>query len=230
MSDTTLREAPSTSAELVAQKLREDIRTGALRPAEKLQLRSLCERYGVSSSPIREALSRLTSEGLVTASGQRGFWVAPASHDDLFDILQSRIVIEGAALRRSVALGGEAWELDVLAALHRLKKHAQRCDYSMPWVDEWEILHKAFHMSLISGCGSRRMQEMSARLYDESERYRRLYWNYQLPKEELISEHQALVDIVLSRDAEPAVEAHIRHMDLTLELVAKLQTGTSVEK
>ena len=64
MSDTTLREAPSTSAELVAQKLREDIRTGALRPAEKLQLRSLCERYGVSSSPIREALSRLTSEGL----------------------------------------------------------------------------------------------------------------------------------------------------------------------
>ena len=74
----------------------------------------------------------------------------------------------------------------------------------MPWVDEWEILHKAFHMSLISGCGSRRMQEMSARLYDESERYRRLYWNYQLPKEELISEHQALVDIVLSRDAELA--------------------------
>lgn len=230
MTDISVREPSSTSAELVAQRLREDIRTGALRPAEKLQLRSLCERYGVSSSPIREALSRLTSEGLVTASGQRGFWVAPASHDDLFDILQTRIVIEGAALKRAVQLGGEEWELDILTAFHRLKKHAQRCDYSPPWVVEWETLHKAFHMSLVSACGSRRMQEMSARLYDESERYRRLYWNYHLPKEELISEHQALVDIVLARDAEPAAEAHARHMDLTLELVAKLQTGTAVEK
>lgn len=223
MAENHTAEEAATSAELVATRLREDIRTGVLKPEKKLHLRLLCERYGMSTSPIREALSRLASEGLVTTSGQRGFWVAPATADDLYDLLQFRSAIEGAAIRLACKRGDEKWELEIVTAFHRLQKHARRRDSSAAWIDEWEPLHKAFHMALISACGSRRMQETSARLYDETERYRRLYWHYDFPTEELISEHRELMDIVLERDGEATQAAHQKHLDLTLEMLAKLQ-------
>ena len=228
MTDAATAEA-TTSAELAASRLRADIRTGALAPQKKLQLRFLCERYGMSSSPIREALSRLASEGLVTAAGQRGFWVAAATADDLYDILQFRTVVEGAALRIACERGDERWELGVVGAFHRLQKHARRRDASGAWLDAWEPLHKAFHMALIAACGSRRMQETSARLYDDTERYRRLYWHYQFPTEALITEHRELMEIVLACDADAAQAAHRRHMDLTFEMLAKIVRGEEAE-
>ncbi len=73
-------------------------------------------RRKVSGSTIREALTRLLGEALVTAEGQRGFRVAAASIEDFRDLSAVRRLVETEALRQAIAAGGEAWEADIVAA------------------------------------------------------------------------------------------------------------------
>ena len=70
-------EAYSTQIESAYWRLREDILRGALQPEAKLRIEQLRQSYGLGASPLREALSRLVSDGLVETEGQRGYWVAP---------------------------------------------------------------------------------------------------------------------------------------------------------
>src|ERR1700679_1227048 len=83
-----------TLFEGVYRQLRADILACRLRPGEKLQINALAEERGVSLSGVREPLSRLSAEGLVTAEPQRGFRVAPVSFEDLTDLTMTRIDIE----------------------------------------------------------------------------------------------------------------------------------------
>jgi GntR family transcriptional regulator, carbon starvation induced regulator len=223
-----MSDSSPTLAEIATERLRRDILDGALKPAAKLHLRGLKARYGLGGSPIREALSRLESEGLVTSESQRGFWVAPTSAADLRDIIRLRGVIEGAALRHSIEHGDEAWEIALVTAFHRLQKMAKQLDERAPgWEDKWESHHREFHMALIAGCGSPRMTEQCAKLYAETQRYRRLFLGYDFVADEIIEEHRRLMQVTIDRDAEKAVAAHAAHLALTLELDEMLKLSPS---
>src|SRR5262245_42179334 len=216
--------ASLTLAEIATERLRRDILDGSLKPAAKLHLRGLKARYGFGGSPIREALSRLESEGLVTSESQLGFWVAPTSAEDLRDIIRLRGVIEGAALRHSIEHGDEAWEIALVTAFHRLQKVAKQLVERPPgWEDAWESRHRAFHMALLAGCGSPRMTEQCAKLYAETQRYRRLFLGYEFVAEEIVEEHRRLMQVAVDRDADQAVRAHAAHLALTLDLDDALQ-------
>ena len=83
-------------------------------------LSRLMQRYGFSSSAVREALSRLVTDGLVEAVDQRGFRTTPASREQLIDITETRVTVESVALQRSIEHGDLAWESRIVAAFHRL--------------------------------------------------------------------------------------------------------------
>jgi Bacterial regulatory proteins, gntR family len=91
-------------------------------PRRWLRLTELRETYGFGWSPLREALFLLTAENLVVAEGQRGFRVAPIPRADFDDVLTLRNKLEDEALRVSIALGDDAWEAAIVAALHRIRK------------------------------------------------------------------------------------------------------------
>jgi DNA-binding transcriptional MocR family regulator len=109
----------TTLADDVLDRLREDIINGHLQPSTRLRFEDLSARYGVSVSPLREALSRLTAEELVYPDAQRGYRVAAVSLPDLIDILESHKTLEALALRLAIASGDDAWEGQVVAAHHR---------------------------------------------------------------------------------------------------------------
>ena len=92
---------PSTAtlAEAAFTRLRADILGVKFRPGERMHVERLRSEYGVGATPLREALSKLSSLELVVAEGQRGFRVAPVSIENLLDITKTRAWIEGAALR-----------------------------------------------------------------------------------------------------------------------------------
>ena len=83
--------------------LRQEIIDGSLKPTEKLGIDFLRQKYGFGASGIREALSRLVSDGLAESEPQRGFRVSPVNREELRDITASRQVIEVEALRQSMA-------------------------------------------------------------------------------------------------------------------------------
>src|SRR2546430_1690473 len=95
----------TTLTEQAEAALEAAIVRGQLQPGAKLRIAEVAEEFGVSSTPMREALSRLVSRGLVIAIGQRGFRVMPISAEDLADNTITRVALETAALRRSMRAG-----------------------------------------------------------------------------------------------------------------------------
>src|SRR5580698_7723981 len=100
------------------ERLRADLLSCKLKPDEQLKISQLCEQLGVSLGAVREALSRLTSEGLIISEPQRGFRAAPISAGDLEDLTLARVELETLCLRRAIAYGDLAWETGLVAAAH----------------------------------------------------------------------------------------------------------------
>src|SRR5262245_64851693 len=117
---------PATLGEAAYQRLRADIVVGAFKAGEPLRLEALRQRYGLSFSPLREALMRLQSERLVLSTALRGFSVAPLSREEIEDATETRILIESEALRRAMRDGNDDWEANIVAAFHALNLQAER--------------------------------------------------------------------------------------------------------
>lgn len=214
-----LQDIPGTTlTKSVYEQLRSDLLTGRLKPGEKLRAEALRHRFKVGSSPIREALNRLLSEGFVSLEEQKGFRVAPLSVQELRELLDARIWIDGAAVTASIERFETEWEEGLVLALHRLS----RIERSPCSADNelWNRLHRNFHLSLVSGCGSRWMTRTSALLFDAAERYR-LYAAGYVSGEKKLEEHRQLVAACIDRKPELAVQLMKQHYGETCDVISR---------
>lgn len=200
------------------ETLKQSILSGSLRPRTRLRIEHLSEELTVSAGAVREALSRLTSDGMVVAEPQRGFLVAPISKTDLSDLTAVRIDIEVKCLRRSIALGGVDWESRVLAAHHRLSKTPEH-DADGGTHPQWPIVHADFHDALVAACDSAWWLRLRAQLFLQAERYRRLSVPYAQVERDVIGEHRALAETTLARDGDAAAQTIEKHIRLTADLL-----------
>lgn len=201
-------------------RMRRDVLTGNFAAGAKLKVDELQKAYGVSSSPLREALSRLAQEGLVRADERRGFRVSPLSVTDLADITRMRIMLDVPALKDSMREGKDDWEANIVAAFHRLEKIESRLSDGPVVLDEdWSALHRGFHMALISACTSQRQLAWSASLFDQAERYRRFSARYRKTLKRKSSEHKRIMEATLDRDAPTASLLLKEHIMSTLQNV-----------
>lgn len=190
--------------------LRTMIVTGDLRPGEKLKIDVLRKLLDTGASPIREALSLLTSDNLVERIDQRGFRAAEVSAENFGEILQLRCVLEDLALRESIANYTQEWEEAAVLAHHRMQR-AQRQGAA-----SFEDLHKAFHMTLLSNAKSPILLKFCSQLYDLNIRYRFLAGSalsYQ--QRDVREEHAGILSAALGRDADKASERLLNHYKLT---------------
>ena len=100
--------------------LKNDIIRGNFQPDEKLRMSLLTSRYALGVGPLREALSQLVAERLVTVVNQKGYRVASMSEQELLDIFDARANMEAMLVSLAIARGGDEWEADVLAKAHLL--------------------------------------------------------------------------------------------------------------
>src|ERR1700757_5496822 len=148
---------PATRTEQVYEVIRSELLNGVLHPGQKLKMVELTERFGVSQSVIREALTRLTEQGLLVATPQRGFRVRDLSIEDIAELTESRIQVESLAVRLAVQRGDLQWETGILAAHHRLERTpVTRDDGTVS--EDWSGHHRDFHQALLTGCSNRRLQ------------------------------------------------------------------------
>jgi GntR family carbon starvation induced transcriptional regulator len=207
----------SSLTEGAVQQLRREIVTCALEPGEKLRIDVLKKRYGIGASPLREALARLSTLGLVTFESGRGFRVAPMSREDLEDITAMRQIVEERALRRTIESGDDEWEVGVIAAYARLDRAVAR-HQAADGEREFEIenAHKQFHTSLIAACQSPRLLEAHSMFYDQAQRYRHRMLEQLGDLDEFRQRHRDLMQLVLSRKMPDAWEGLSSHLNLTL--------------
>jgi GntR family carbon starvation induced transcriptional regulator len=214
-------------SEIAYDRIRRDILNGGLFPDERLQIDAVSERYGIGAVPVREALNRLSSEGLVERRSHRGFCVAPISLADLAELVQTRIWLETLALRQSIQNGDESYEDALVVSFHRLARTQRRLpEATAPepegadLSEEWERLHKAFHMLLLDRCGSSLLLGFCSNLMDQAVRYRNLSMNTnpsRQRREGAAAEHKEILDAVLDRDADRACALLEDHYRVTLD-------------
>ncbi|MCC7485631.1 MAG: FCD domain-containing protein [Burkholderiales bacterium] len=234
------REAPgeNTSSETLAsiayQRLRSDIINARREPGGKLRVQELSEHYGVGPSPIREALNRLSRDGLVTLSDRRGFSVTPVSCEGLDELTRTRCWLNELALRQAIANGDAAWEENIVLAYHRLTRLPRYIDAGSGlkrYNPDWELAHRTFHSALIAACGSRWLLAYCEQLFDAGAHYRHLSRVSSMKRAQRRDEHRQILDASVARDADGAVALLTRHVTRTAELVRERlgAPGTTVK-
>ncbi|GAA4302494.1 GntR family transcriptional regulator [Klenkia terrae] len=193
-----------TRVDEVLQRLRSDILRGRLRPGDRLKFPVLCAEFQVSAGVVREALSRLTDQGLVRAA---------------------RIAVETMVFRLSVEHGDLAWETGTVAAHHMLARTpvADPADEARP-NETWDQVHAAFHEALLAGCPNRRLLDIAMRLREEAELYR--HWSLSLGPDahlDAAEAHRGLMDAAVARDADLAVELLTEHISAPAERLLALE-------
>lgn len=202
-------------------QIRSDILSCRLMPNERLRVEALRERYGMGTSPIREALMRLEAEGLVDLEQNKGFRVAEVSRENLFDLMRIRIEIETIALRWSLEKGGVEWEANVLSSFHRLSRQT-KIDPQNPDAlsAAWSKEHADFHATLVAACDSPTLMAIRARIFEQADRYVALSILSNGPLRDDVSEHKNLMRAALDRNVDKAVELNRLHITKTLDKVA----------
>lgn len=208
------KERPNSDIEKAYWLLRQEILAGRLAPGQKLRIDHLRATYGFGVSAIREALSRLLSDGLVDSVSQRGFWVAQISRQDLQAITNARKLIEVEALRQAIAHGDIAWESRVVAARYALERvEVTLTKKSVDAVITWENANRHFHMEMISACPTKHLLRFTEQLYDQSLRYRyRTKQRRTFPRSGLSHDHEELLQSTLKRDATRACALLTEHI------------------
>lgn len=197
--------------------MREAIITGQIAPGERLKVDSLKQSLQTGASPVREALSLLTSDHLVERLDQRGFRVAPASRAQFEEILRLRCELESMALRDSIRHGDDSWEEALVLSHHRMVR--AEADEGA----EFEARHKGFHMALLAACASPILLRFCSQLYDLNVRYRFLAGRSRgYARRDVKAEHQAILDNTIARDAEAASNRLVEHYEKTGAFLADL--------
>lgn len=204
----------------ICDMLREAIVGATYPPGQKLRIDNLCEELDGSSSAVREALSRLTAEGLVVALPQKGFVVAPVSRRDLTELTEVRIEIEARCIQESIRHGDIDWEGRVLSVRHRfLAASGDFKKKGTPAAQRWHQLHEQFHDEMASACPNLWWLRLRRQLYTQSERYRRLSGPFARYERDIDGEHQAIADAVLDRDIKEATRLMASHLRITTEIL-----------
>jgi DNA-binding GntR family transcriptional regulator len=191
-------------------RLREMILTGTLPPGQKLKIEQLRKLLDTGASPIREALSLLTSDMLVERLDQRGFRAAPVGKANFSEILMLRCTMEEMALRESIKNATPDWEDRLVLVHHRMKK-AQATG-----AQDFEVAHKDFHMALLGNAQLPTLKRYCAQLYDLNIRYRYLAAGEQTYGNRSVSkEHEDICNAALAHDADLATELLIEHYHRT---------------
>ncbi|MEY4710744.1 MAG: hypothetical protein RIS88_194 [Pseudomonadota bacterium] len=199
--------APRALYEEVAELLRQRIFRRELEPGSWIDETRLAEEYGISRTPLREALKVLAAEGLVTMKMRRGAYVTEVSEQDMAEVYHLLALLESDAAGVVAQLATDA-QLQELQALHAELEGATSDR------DRFFALNERFHLRLLEIAGNRWRKQMVADLRKVMKLNRQQSLLKSGRIEESLQEHAAVMDALRRRDAAAAarrMQAHFRN-------------------
>jgi DNA-binding GntR family transcriptional regulator len=213
------RGAPLTKSDFAHNELRRRIVTGELPPGARLDLQELCDALGISRMPMREALSRLSTQGLIEIHPQRATVVSELSAADLKDTYGARIALETLLAETAAPHVDDALLRDLEANIEEQRGLAAAGD-----LEGFLFSDRRFHDRLYERAGMLRTHGLVARLRDVADRYVYLFLRDGSHRTESIDEHVRLVALCAQRDAAAVKAALAEHIERGREaLLAQLE-------
>ncbi|HNR46965.1 MAG TPA: GntR family transcriptional regulator [Anaerolineaceae bacterium] len=183
----------------VYEAIKKDIISCALGPGQQIAQQQLAERYGAGITPVREALQKLTREGLVLTIPRFGYLVTTITISDVAEIFELRAILESAAARLAAARASDE-QVEQLAGLAGYTYvYKDRDSYS-----DFLTHNRAFHIALAKASGNKRLIEAISHLMDELTRMFHLGLDLKDSAAEMRQEHQELVEVLHQRNPEEA--------------------------
>ena len=198
--------APNALYQQVAELLRQRIFSRDLAPGSWIDELKIAEEFGISRTPLREALKVLATEGLVTMKPRRGSYVTEVSEQDLRDVYHLLALLESDAAA-AVATHASDTQIEVLCRLHEELKE------STGDAAQFFKINEQFHMALLSTANNRWRNQV----VEDLRKVMKLNRHQSLLKtgriEDSLREHQAIMDALLARQAESARKLMQAHFD-----------------
>ena len=196
----------------VYQQLRDDIVSGVLPPGATLREAELAPRFGVSKTPLRDALVRLQKDGFVLIPPYRTAVVVGYSRDDLREIYELRELLEGACARQAASHIG----VDALAELARIVQASAQCVAGGEVIEgragELAELHDQFDLVMYAQSRNTRIADMVENIRGHIKRIGRLTAGIPGRLAKSVPEHQAIYEAIVQRDAAAAEALMRRHI------------------
>jgi DNA-binding GntR family transcriptional regulator len=208
-----------TTAKVVAGLLRDEIQAGALAPGTRLRQNDVARRFGVSSTPVREAFAQLEAEGLLRIDPHRGAVVFRPTIRDLVEFYEIREALESLAVRKAIPHLDESRLKELKGLLAKMRKTKD--------ASAWMKLNDEFHLMMYEPSDRPRLSAMIEGLRDSSTPYIHIYVADHLSAARANKEHQRILNACIARDPDEAVAAIRDHLRSASEgLVALLsQSG-----
>jgi DNA-binding GntR family transcriptional regulator len=211
---------PSISrSQHVHDTLKDFIRDGVLVPGQRVREAEIAERLGVSRTPVREAINRLLSEGLLALTPGRGFAVAELDEQQVLEIYALREFLEGAAARFA-AQHASTLELQSLREMVEASRHIPESDPA-----QYARFHRRFHAMIRDASHNRYLQAALTRLADSLALVRGTTFEIPGRIQEAYAEHMAILSALEARETEKAELAARDHMRRAGEVRLKLLFG-----
>ncbi|MEM7224744.1 MAG: GntR family transcriptional regulator [Pseudomonadota bacterium] len=200
------RDAPAAPrAELVEEQVRAAIHKGLYKPGERIRESQVAEWLGVSRTPVREALRRLESEGLLSFKSWRGVVVAELDRQQVIELYAMRAILEGAAAGLAARHIGEA-------ELHVLERLLSRADGFLAQPDRLAEVNRTFHQAIHSAAHNRYLMETLNGLRNSLALLQGTTFSIAGRAESAQDEHRAILAAIKARDSDAAELAARRHI------------------
>lgn len=207
-------------------RIRGDILSGQLQAGQKLIISDLVRDLGLNLGSVREALSRLSSEGLVESETNKGFRVTGITQEELDDLTRTRVLIECECLANSIANGNLEWETGIVSTLFVLSRLPLPAPEDPARTNPaWSAAHARFHQALVAACDSDWLLRIREMLFVQSERYRVATFPYHRVRRDLDKEHQAIADAAIARDIPAATAAMRDHLLRTRRILTEAKVA-----
>lgn len=198
-------------------RIKHELLFGEYQPGDKLKVEAIKKQFSVGTNAVREALVKLTADGLVAAEDQKGFRVAAAGLSELRDLTRMRELLEIDGVGRSIDHGDLEWEGRVAAALRKLNRIEAEMLKGGPRVEEWTAYDMEFHIALMSACGS----TLHLRIYkDQFIKFRqfvvRELKTHGFRGQDIIDEHMGIGEAALARDKDACLARLRQHTNTYL--------------
>ncbi|QJR05059.1 GntR family transcriptional regulator [Sphingobium yanoikuyae] len=215
---------PTLVREHALDKLRSAIATGLYQPGTRLVERELCEALGVSRTSVREALRQLQSESLIEAGPRRTIIVSVLNAQDAFDIYSLREMVETTAIRRLVERDDSKAAKRLQSAFKAIEKCAHKGD-----LPALSAMAGTFYEEILDGSGSKVVRDTGRQLLKRVSYLRLASMSEPQRMENGLAEWSQIMDAVMKRDADKAVEALGRHIRNSRDaVVRKLRAAEEV--
>lgn len=209
-----------STAAFIARQLREAIMAGSLQPGTQLGEADLAARFQVSRGPLREAMQRLVSEGLLRSERHRGLFVIDLEPGDVYDVYAARAAVERAAAIRIMRGDREQAIAELEDALAAMEVAAQEDDPRA--LSEADLL---FHEVLVQASGSRRLVRMASTLLIETRMCMAALQQVDHRIDDRVAEHSRILRAMRDGDEARVLELLDAHME---DAITQLAPGTSL--